>query len=70
MYCPHCYETDDEEDESFYPRNCAFCGKVIPPTRPLPIVYENDIKLKVLQANVREIIRKQLEKQYGNQRRQ
>ena len=65
MICEECGFDDNSEDTTFYDRNCKACGALIKKRFQLRLVEENSIKLMILQAKVREMIRKQLFKSDG-----
>ncbi len=65
MLCPECGFDDHVSEPTFYARNCRVCGALVEKSFNLRLVEENSIKLMLLQAKVREKIRKKLLKGDG-----
>jgi len=60
MECPDCGYFDESVAASYYARKCRVCGGLIPPAYKPKVVQENELKLMLLQAKVREMIRKKI----------
>lgn len=69
--CPHCFYNKDKNhldkilltDESYpniYGRICSNCGKYIKPITKPKFLEENEAKIKIIQEEVRERLRKSI----------
>lgn len=61
MFCPHCGFEDERDEPNYHGKKCPECGEIVLPTKQITLASENQIKLMLLQAKVREIIRKKIQ---------